>query len=212
MSYILEALKKAEAERNTGGIPNPAIAPSVLRSAALPGTSRHIPWSWLALATAAGALVAAIWLRPAARPETAAVPAVPAAPAVAAVETAPAPSVTALPEGPADAVHESAPVKQEAHEEKPAKTKNARKATVKKTPATEPIATLAELPGAIQQQIPALKVGGYIYSANQADRSVLINGRLLREGDEVAPGLILEQMQRNGMVLSYKGYHYRRGY
>jgi len=74
------------------------------------------------------------------------------------------------------------------------------------------VATLRELPPQIQREIPAMTVGGYIYSGNKADRSVLINNRLMREGDEVAPGLVLEKMMPNGMVLNYKGYRYRAGY
>ena len=57
-----------------------------------------------------------------------------------------------------------------------------------------------------------MTIGGYIYSGSRADRSVLINNRLLREGDEIAPGFMLEQMMPNGMVLSYKGYRYRTSY
>ena len=74
------------------------------------------------------------------------------------------------------------------------------------------LATLHDLPAALQAQIPPLKVGGYIYSTNQAERSVLINNRLLAEGDEVAPGLILERMLPDGMVMRYQGYRYRMRY
>lgn len=74
------------------------------------------------------------------------------------------------------------------------------------------IASFRELPEAIQQQIPSFKVGGYIYSTTKSERSVLINNRLLNEGDEVAPGLILERMQPDGMVMNYKGYQYRMSY
>jgi general secretion pathway protein B len=94
----------------------------------------------------------------------------------------------------------------------------ATKAVVKQAPPTPPqqpatsIATLRELPAEIQQQIPPLAISGYIYASNSADRSVLINRKLLREGDEVAPGLTLEQLLPKGMVLNYKGYRYRSGY
>ncbi|WP_206047078.1 general secretion pathway protein GspB, partial [Noviherbaspirillum denitrificans] len=72
--------------------------------------------------------------------------------------------------------------------------------------------TLQDLPPAIQHEIPALTVGGYIYSGNKGDSSVLVNNRLLHEGEEAAPGLVIEKMTRTGMILSYKGYRYRRGY
>src|SRR5690606_1452664 len=42
-----------------------------------------------------------------------------------------------------------------------------------------------QLPVAIRNQLPQLKIGGYIYSAKPAERSVLINNKLLREGDSI---------------------------
>ena len=68
------------------------------------------------------------------------------------------------------------------------------------------------MPQQVQNEIPQLSVGGYLYSTNRADRSVLINNRLLREGEEIAPGFVLEKMTPKGMVLNYKGYRYRTSY
>jgi general secretion pathway protein B len=79
-------------------------------------------------------------------------------------------------------------------------------------PVEPPLPGLRELPEQIQREIPTLAIGGYIYSGNKADRSVLINNRLMRDGDEIAPGLQLEKMMPNGMVLNYKGYRYRITY
>ena len=74
------------------------------------------------------------------------------------------------------------------------------------------VVTLRELPEHIQRTIPQLSIGGYIYSDNQADRSVLINKRLLRDGDQVAADLILEKMTPTGIIFNYKGYRYRTSY
>ncbi len=71
--------------------------------------------------------------------------------------------------------------------------------------------TLAELPLAIQQDLPPMSVSVHAYSAKAGERLVGINSRLLHEGDEVAPGLKLEQITPDGMILSYKGYTFRRG-
>ena len=84
-------------------------------------------------------------------------------------------------------------------------------------PASDPspekrIATLRELPENIQREIPALTIGGYIYSGNQSERSILINNRLLHEGEEVEPSLVLEKMLPNEAVFSYKGHRYRISY
>lgn len=69
----------------------------------------------------------------------------------------------------------------------------------------------AELPLAIQQELPPLSISVHAYSGKAAERLVGINGRLLREGDDAAPGLRLEQITPEGMILSYKGLNFRRG-
>ena len=83
------------------------------------------------------------------------------------------------------------------------------------TPAGAPpapvVMTMAELPVAIQQELPPLSISVHAYSGKAADRLVGINGRLLHEGDNVAPGLNLEQITPDGMILSYKGYTFRHG-
>jgi general secretion pathway protein B len=73
------------------------------------------------------------------------------------------------------------------------------------------VMTMAELPLAIQQELPPMSISVHAYSGKAADRLVGINGRLLHEGDSVAPGLALEQITPDGMILSYKGYTFRHG-
>jgi general secretion pathway protein B len=73
------------------------------------------------------------------------------------------------------------------------------------------VITMAELPVAIQQDLPPMSVSVHAYSGKPAERLVDINGHLLHEGEDVAPGLRLEQITPEGMILSYKGYTFRRG-
>ncbi len=56
-----------------------------------------------------------------------------------------------------------------------------------------------------------MTISVHAYSGNPRDRMVGINNRMLREGDNVAPGLKLEQITPEGMILGYKGYSFRRG-
>lgn len=79
-------------------------------------------------------------------------------------------------------------------------------------PAPDRIALLQELPVQIQRDIPPIAINGYIYASNPADRSVLVNNRVRREGDEVADGLTLEKLLPSEMVLNYRGYRYRINY
>jgi general secretion pathway protein B len=73
------------------------------------------------------------------------------------------------------------------------------------------LTSMAELPLAIQQELPPMSISVHAYSGKAAERLVGINDRLLHEGDDVAPGFKLEQITPTGMILSYKGYRFLRG-
>lgn len=78
--------------------------------------------------------------------------------------------------------------------------------------AAQNLPTARALPDAIQREIPQLNVSGFLHASNPADRTVLIDHQLRREGDEIAPGLTLEALEHDGMVLVYRGHRFRRGY
>ncbi len=67
---------------------------------------------------------------------------------------------------------------------------------------------LNELPDDIRRQLPAITVGGSMYSATKADRILIINGQVLHEGDPIAPDLVLQQIKLKAAVLAFKGYRY----
>jgi general secretion pathway protein B len=69
--------------------------------------------------------------------------------------------------------------------------------------------TLAELPPAVRGDVPKIAFGGYMYSPNPADRLVLVDKALRREGEQVAPGLVLEKLLPRGAVMNFRGYRYR---
>lgn len=76
----------------------------------------------------------------------------------------------------------------------------------------EHLQTLRELPEAIQREVPNVAIGGYIYSRNPADRLLLIDKILRKEGEEVAPGLVLEKLMPKAAVMNYRGTRYRVPY
>jgi general secretion pathway protein B len=241
MSYILDALKKAEAERRQGssggglsGSSAPAshmAAPSVWRS----------PWPWLALTIIVSLCLGLIWFRTAPQPPSlqqpqqqqpqAQVPAAPAQGAMPPVAQAPAANPTPAPasstSSSATPATKETPREPEQKAELPAAAAEAKPKPVKRkdppkpvpreeakpaVPPPPPAPLLRELPDNIQSQIPQYNVGGYIYSGSKADRSVLINGRLMHEGDDIAPGLKLESMTPKGMILNFNGTRFRAGY
>jgi general secretion pathway protein B len=76
----------------------------------------------------------------------------------------------------------------------------------------ETLRTLQQLPEAIQREVPKVAVGGYIYSPNPADRLLLVDKTLRREGEELAPGLVLERLMPKYAVMNYRGTRYRVAY
>ena len=79
-------------------------------------------------------------------------------------------------------------------------------------PEEEKLPSLRELPEPIQRSVPQLAFGGYMYSKNPSDRLLLIDKALRHEGEEVAPGLVLEKLLPRAAVMNYKGYRYRVPY
>jgi general secretion pathway protein B len=71
---------------------------------------------------------------------------------------------------------------------------------------------LHQLPDAIQREVPRVSFGGYMYSANPADRLLLVDKALRHEGEEVAPGLLLEKLLPKAAVMNYRGVRYRVAY
>ena len=76
-------------------------------------------------------------------------------------------------------------------------------------PVEEHVQSLQELPEPIQRAIPQIALGGYMYSKNPADRLLLIDKVLRREGEEVAPGLVLDKLLPKQAIFSFRGYRYR---
>ena len=71
---------------------------------------------------------------------------------------------------------------------------------------TEPT---GKLPLALQKELPTLSVSGFI-RADGSEDMVLVNDRLLREGEEFSPGLKLEKTLADSVIFSYKGYRFKR--
>ena len=68
-----------------------------------------------------------------------------------------------------------------------------------------------ELPASVRQALPTMAISVHAYSDDPKVRLVGINNRILHEGDEVAPGLKLEQITPEGMILDYREYRISHG-
>lgn len=241
MSYILDALKKAESERNLGSVPSIHAAPDFPPQSIDRTPAWRRPWVWVVILALLPLLGALAWLQPwrtapappasaaasrPAPPDSAALPPTSVPPPPAASQTTPSPQVAEAPPEPKP--RKAAPSKPAKPKEKPASpapestqeevagapvSRTTKAAAPDNLPSKEErVAARHELPAAIQREIPPIAVNGYIYSPNKADRTVLINGKLLREGDRIAPDFELERLTPSGMVLNFKGYRYRASY
>jgi general secretion pathway protein B len=240
MSYILEALKKAQAERQLGSAPT--IHAPAANAAPVAGPNRKP----LAIGLAAGVVLAAaalmLWRHqdaPAPRAQVAS--AQTAAPASPLPVVAPRESTPAAPQ-PVVASHEAAPaaanqpgqvalvgrpdpkpVEREpvavakaavpAPAPTPARVASAPAPVAAAAPAPaspeESLPAFGALPEAVRGGIPKVAFGGYMYSPNPSDRLILIDNVLRHEGEEVAPGLVLEKLLPKGAVMNFRGTRYR---
>ncbi len=206
MSYILDALKRADSERERGIVPGlhaqpvppgPAVGPISrdlkLVTVLLIGASLIVAggflWRWLGTQGPAPVVVQAppaVLSTPAASVPAISSPIFPVAPP-AAVST-PAPPARVAPAPPRPPVM-AAPA-----------------------PAPAPIPELAELPADARLALPKLVISGSTYSDSPAYRMLVINGQVFREGEKVATDLLLERIRPKSAVLNYKGQRYTVAY
>jgi general secretion pathway protein B len=203
MSYVLEALKRADAQRERGQVPGLNAQP-----AGLPPLDDDTPATRRApglLLAAAGVVVLALlgwwWSRPAPAPTPTVTPApaAPAAPAPAPVATTPVPAPVVV----APAVEPLRVTPKPAPAPPPA--------AVAAAPKVEPAASspgritpLRELPEATRRAMPPLVIGGSMYSAQPSQRLVILNGQVFHEGAQVGADLVVEQIRPKSVVLNYK--------
>lgn len=226
MSFILDALKKSESDRQRQSGPALFEVKVAPRRVGLP------PWA-LAIGALLGVnLIIVMWmlLRHPAHPEAAgAVTPTPAASAPAAVAGTAAVPPTAVPTAPltSSAAPQSVPTPvanaAQAQGLPPAPAAASGTADTSPedlAPATEPAPLLgshvkrgtaegvplyqdaAVVPGT---HIPQLRLDLHVYAARPEERFVMINMKKLREGDTLPEGVRVESITPEGAILSYSG-------
>lgn len=108
------------------------------------------------------------------------------------------------------------PASQKMQQDKPGKASAANAASRANASGTDAaparVTSWRDLPESLRRDMPAVSISGYIYTADPGGRSALINNRLLREGEQVAPGLTLERLLPKSAVLNYQGTRYLQDY
>ena len=225
MSFILDALKKSESERQRQG------SPSMYEIKVAPPRSRFPVWAvviGLLLGVTLLVLIAVLLLRdPAPSPAPVAGAAVPAAPAaapptpaataaavVAPVASAPLPVAAAPPADPATGrfnppLVEDPDLGAEDYETELPEVV-AGPALPLPPPAQRGSVTQGGLPDrdtlvSNGSPVPEAKLSLHAYDRNAAARFVFLNGQRAREGDTLANGLRVEEIRPDGTVLSFRG-------
>lgn len=237
MSYILDALKRADAERERGHVPglHSQRTASLTSAPASPRRKRSSAALMGGVATLL-LLAAAVWwwqTAPGAHmppPPTATAPAPVPLPAPEPVPVTTQATEATPPPAPALPIlaPELATSPRSAREPPPTPPK-ARTSTGSATPTAaspvEPTApangasngngnvrSFAELAPEIRAQLPQVSVSGSTYSSNPAHRMLIANGKVVHEGEEIAPGLQLETIGPGKAVLNHRGTRYSIGY
>jgi len=66
---------------------------------------------------------------------------------------------------------------------------------------------IMQLPSSIQEQLPEFHISAHVYFAKRpASRLASINGKILREGKKLIPGLKVEEITSDGVIFSYREY------
>ena len=230
MSYILDALKRADADRDRQRAAVPDLhAQSDAYPFREPAASSAPRW-WLGGAALAALGIAGLawWLLGASDAPVAAappvavavpppaavaanmplgVPAAQPAPQPAAVTPAaavPGPAATAPPVGPPAAVPSPLPPPPPQPRPEPRRPPPV-PAPVPAAVPPERVPLYAALPAAVRSQMPALSVNGSVYSRTRGSRIVILNGQVFREGDRPTEGLVVEEIRLKSSVLSIRG-------
>ena len=81
------------------------------------------------------------------------------------------------------------------------------RATASQPEATEPI-SFWELPQSVRDSLPELRITVLVYADRSEDRFVLMAGQRLFEKDEFQPGVVLDEIRRDGAVFLYRNYRF----
>jgi len=194
MSYILDALKKSDQQRQRGTVP-----PLNTMQTSVAAPRRNMSAYYVVIAALLiGAGIMLGWLRPwqAEQPRPVATSRVVEMPIPVTQQNVPLTS----------------PVE---HHEKIEVAKVSSAAREQSPPVEVPqepqMLSINDLPPQIRQEIPEMKVQLHAYADIPGERLVSINDIRLREGEFLASGLKLEQITPDGMIFSYKGYRFQRG-
>ncbi len=197
MSYILEALKKSEQERGHGTAPGIQTMHSSSLNYHREKRSR---WPWILVVAVMlnfAALLYFIFHRQAPAPliEVDKVSATSTSPPAANVHRETFTQTHTMVATPPASV-----------EPEPTPAAKVEPRPVESVPASFRAVDISELPAEIRQQIPAMDFSAHVYSSNPQQRSVVINGRFMEEGEKLNDDFVLTEITSTGVIMDFRGY------
>ena len=67
----------------------------------------------------------------------------------------------------------------------------------------EPLQHLATLPASLREGLPPLRLSMHVYDPDPAARFVLIDGKRYRQGDAIAPGILVDAIRPDGVAIAH---------
>jgi general secretion pathway protein B len=198
MSYVLEALRRAEADRHRGQVPD-LHAPSATPLAGGPASAARAPglaWRWIGagLLLTLVAAAAGWWALQAVSRE----PTAGSLPVVRPTQTPATDDRSGNRPGDRPWLVDPRPVPPPVA--LPA-AEPARRAAIRPAPS----ASETQAGSASRGDLPALVFGGAFDSPDPRARMLIINGQVWREGDEPVPGLVLVRIALHAAQFRYQG-------
>jgi len=202
MSFILDALRKSENERQQSAVPGISSVPAVVHRHQMPKWTLGV----ISTLSACVLLLAWAWLRGVGSTDPVTVTVAPPEPAF---RAEPAPRLA----GPAtDQVRSLAMEARQADTDaassaplgtSPAINDSAPSASASPTIIATPVVTMAEIQ-ATGNLLPELNMELHVFSSSPTERFVFINSAKYREGESLPEGPRLEAITEEGAILSYR--------
>ncbi len=228
MSYILEALKKLEQKSQRGGAPKLLSFPGEMA----PKHKKKPLWLYILIAALLLNAGAMFWLiggrgqdqRNSATKAPAIDPSISMAPAEPNVESKQQYQTSDVKNPPQAKEISRSPDRATRKEDKqvaslgPKETPATASGTAQPHTRTEKrvvpsgrVLSLDELPPAVRSHLPEFKVSGHAYSPSPELRVARVNNQILQEGQNLSPGLKVEEITPGGIIFGYQGYRFQVG-
>lgn len=218
MSYILDALKKSEQDRKQGEVPG---LNSFQRQPRPPRSTSRIMLYILIGALLVNALVLGIWVlsrQPevvqltADLPETVTSkttePLIEEVKSTESVEmitettpttTAPIPAESTMPPEPEATEIDAIPVTE---------TESATDISVDEEETPKKLVKYRDLPVNVRNDLKELSISVHYYANDPSSRMASVNGRIMRQGQAVKDGLVLDEITRKGVIFTFRKYRF----